>query len=67
MDRICKNCCFFTKLPESSSNENGQCHRYPPPPYEDTEGKAFFFVYPIVRGEVDWCGEFQKKEETHEE
>lgn len=52
-ERCCGNCRFYHP-------EGRECHRYPPQVWADEDNLSNCF--PTVKA-VDWCGEFQRKEE----
>lgn len=63
----CSHCKFsFFYVNDEGELEEGSCHRYPPMVYvELPESKRGLLtsIFPEVY-EDDWCGEFQKDEET---
>lgn len=69
---LCGKCRFFDEFEtqrDSDEDTEGRCRRYPPqldPNYErgtfDYDGTldAVWYVFPIVIGSMDWCGEFKE-------
>ena len=60
----CKDCKFYVKLDDDELVDfgDGECYRYPKTSsnmQETTGTESELFVYPIVHGEYDWCGEFK--------
>lgn len=64
----CENCRYYTPNADSAC---GQCKRYPPSAeresYTETwdgtecEKRSTVTFFPVVEGQVDWCGEFKEK------
>jgi hypothetical protein len=72
-ERKCKNCRFWVQ--QAEEDITGQCRRFPPTlsktapqqeAMEATGAGTFVGVWPDTLG-VDWCGEFQRREETPSE
>jgi hypothetical protein len=62
MTESCENCRFSADVNIDTKETHGvrtlACRRHPP------TGGVYFAVFPLVRLE-DWCGEYQRKEQTN--
>lgn len=50
----CDNCKFYDPF---GGYGNGECRRYTPRKVRDADGNELA-GWPLVTGDVDWCGEF---------
>ncbi len=61
-EQICKNCRFFTWMPDYT-NPAGECRRHAPRPTSATLNAVSHF--PVV-DHREWCGEFEPKRDPQQ-
>lgn len=68
--RLCRKCEYFEEI-----DRDGYCYRYPPKivvidkirPNPRSARQIVRSEYPIVDKDLDWCGEYEKKEEEEDD